>query len=244
MARRIVFIADDFGLDDEVNAAILDAHLRGALQGAALMMGQPGTEGAVELARRHPSLAVGWHLHLTDSRPCTRAAWPWGSSPARAGFAIGLAPAMRRLAVEDMARQWDAFLATGLDCRFVNAHHHLHVHPLVRPRLLAMMEGRFGGWLRWGRPRFFGATPAAPFYHLLDLLLQAPLRPRIRFATSTTLWGIDRTFAMSAAEVERVIPTLGDGLHEFMFHPRRAGEDADSRCLLALAGSPRRGDLS
>ncbi len=235
MATEILFIADDFGLDRQVNEAIVDAHLRGALDGAALMMGQNGTEEAVRLAREHVGLMVGWHLHLTDSRPCTRPTWPWGSSPARAGFAIGLVPSARRLALAEMEQQWRAFRETGLECRFVNAHHHLHVHPMVRRPLLDLLGDGFAGWLRWGRPRFFGPTPAAPFYGLLDRWLQAPARRRMRVRASTTLWGIDRTFAMDADEVRRALPGLGDGLHEFMFHPRRLGEDSDSRCLLELA---------
>lgn len=242
MATRAVFIADDFGLDHDVNEAIVDAHVRGALDGAALMMGQAGTDEAVVLARQHPGLALGWHLHLTDSRPCTRPRWPWGSSPARAGFAIGLAPALRRLALEEMQQQWRAFRATGLECRFVNAHHHLHVHPMIRRPLLELLGGEFRGWLRWGQPRFFGPTPAAPFYRLLDRLLEERPRRRMALRTSSTLWGLDRTFAMNAEEIRRVLPGLGEGLHEFMFHPRRLGEDPDSRCLLALAASRRRGD--
>ena len=82
-----VFIADDFGLDEATNLAILRAHCAGALHGASLMLGQPGTDHAVALAREHPTLLIGWHLHLCDSRPATRSAWPWGASPGRAGLA-------------------------------------------------------------------------------------------------------------------------------------------------------------
>jgi hypothetical protein len=40
---------------------------------------------------------------------------------------------------------------------------------------------------------------------------------------------------MDAGEIAGVLPTLADGLHEFMFHPRTADGDADTRCLLELA---------
>jgi hypothetical protein len=44
---------------------------------------------------------------------------------------------------------------------------------------------------------------------------------------------------MDAAEISTVLPTLGDGLHEFLFHPRTADEsDPDTRCLLALKSHP------
>jgi len=239
MPREIWFIADDFGLSEEVDEAILHAHRRGVLQGAALMMGQPGTEHAVALAREHPTLRLGWHLHLTDSRPCTRSAWPWGRSPAVAGLALGLWPAARRLARREIDHQWRSFRETGLRCRFVNAHHHLHVHPFVRRSLLEVLPDGFAGWVRWGRVCFFPAGRPQPLrdrlgYRLLEKLLLGPQRQRLPWPVSDTLWGVDRTFAMDAREVARMLPELGDGRHELVFHPRRM-DDADTRCLVELA---------
>lgn len=231
--REILFIADDLGLSEDVNEAIFHAHRRGALHGAALMMGQPATEAAIERARELPSLEIGWHLHLLDSVPCTTEAWPWGGSPARAGLAMGLSRHGRRLAAAEIRAQWQAFERSGLHCRFVSGHHHLHVHPFVRRTLAETLPRHFDGWIRWGAPRFFGRAGAARLLNgALHRLLQAP-RPW-RFAASTTLWGLDRIEAMDAAEIASVLPTLGDGLHEFMFHPRRVEADADTRCLLEL----------
>lgn len=234
MTREVVFIADDFGLREEVNRAILHTHRCGALTGACLMMGQPATETAVAMAREHPSLEVGWHLHLADSRPCSRSEWPWGRSPVGAGFAIGLSARMRDLIMREIECQWEAYRETGIPCRFVSAHHHLHLHPVVLRKLTETLPSDFDGWVRWGQPRFFGLGPWKVFYQLLDALFQAPHRRRSPFRLSTTLWGIDRTFRMNAGEILRVIPTLGQGLHEFMFHPRRVEDDSDTLALLEL----------
>jgi predicted glycoside hydrolase/deacetylase ChbG (UPF0249 family) len=234
MAKEVVFIADDFGLNDRANEAILHAHRCGALTGACLMLGQPGTRSAVELAREHPTLEVGWHLHLTDSRPLSRPEWPWGRSPAGAGFAIGLSPKMREFARREIVRQWESYLETGLPCLFVNAHHHLHVHPWVRRVLVDTISGGFEGWMRWGRPRFFGPNRAEGFYRALDALFQARHRGRLPFRTSTSLWGIDRTFNMNSREILQVLPSLGEGIHEFMFHPRKREGDPDTAALLEL----------
>ena len=234
MAREIVFIADDFGLSEEINEAILHAHLCGALTGACLMMGQPATQSAIALAREHPSLEVGLHLHLADSRPCSGSEWPWGRSPAGAGLAIGLSGRMRAFARKEIERQWDAYREAGLPCRFVNAHHHLHVHPWIRAVLVGILPKDFSGWLRWGRPRFFSPNHVTVFYRVLDSLLQEPQRGRLPFRLSTTLWGRDRIFNMKAHEILEVLPSLGEGLHEFMFHPRRTERDPDTQCLIEL----------
>jgi hypothetical protein len=131
MAKEHIFVADDFGMNDEINEAILRAHLSGDLNGASLMMAQPFTEDAVAKAHAHPTLQIGWHLHLNDSLPASVERWPWGASPARAGFSIGLSSTARKLMRREVARQWELFQATGLECRFINSHHHLHAHPFA-----------------------------------------------------------------------------------------------------------------
>jgi predicted glycoside hydrolase/deacetylase ChbG (UPF0249 family) len=234
MAKEVVFIADDLGMSAAINDAILHAHAAGRLDGAALMMGQSATEDAVRLAREYPRLQVGWHLHLTDSQPVTTARWPWGASPARAGWSIGLLPSARRLMEAEIARQWELFQATGLPCRFVNSHHHLHAHPFVQRALRRVIGDDFPGWLRLGRPRFFpprgaGATMTA----WSDRLFLARRRKLSPWRTTDTLWGLDRLFRMDAPEIRTAIATLPDGFHEFMFHPRTR-TCPDTQCLLAL----------
>jgi predicted glycoside hydrolase/deacetylase ChbG (UPF0249 family) len=205
--REVFFIADDFGITREANAAIVRAHREGALHGASLMMGQPATADAVALPKQTPTLQVGWHLHLSDSQPVTCATWPWGKSHWHAGFAIAFSPALMR---REVAAQWEQFQATGLRCAFVNSHHHLHAHPFVFAELLKVLPADFGGWIRrggwWRGP----------------------------FRVSDTLWGVHRTFRMNAAEVRAETTKLPAGLHEFLFHPRNVEHDCDFQALMEL----------
>src|ERR1700677_230688 len=121
------------------------------------MMAQPATEEAVSITRKTPTLQIGWHLHLNDSRPATVADWPWGKSPARAGWSIGLFRSARELVRREIFRQWELFQATGLECRFINCHHHLHAHPFVYRTLLEALGPDFKGWIRLGRLSPFGS---------------------------------------------------------------------------------------
>lgn len=205
MNREVFFIADDFGISREANAAIVRAHREGALHGASLMMGQPATDAAVKLAKDTPTLQVGWHLHLSDSVPVTCAAWPWGKSHWRAGFAIAISPALMR---REVAAQWEQFRATGLPCAFVNSHHHLHAHPSVFAELMKVLPADFDGWVRRGWP--------------------------CRLRRSDSLWGVHRTYRMNAGEVRAAMEKLPAGLHEFLFHPRNIAHDADFEALMEL----------
>jgi len=231
-----VFIADDFGLDEATNLAILRAHREGALHGASLMLGQPGSAQAVALARAHPTLQIGWHLHLCDSQPVTQAAWPWGASPGRAGLAIGLLPRARKLMREEVREQWRRFTTTGLTCAFVNAHHHLHVHPAVLREVVAVLPAGYSGWLRGFGVCCFDRHPntTGRIAQWLGPAVRWWLRRGSPLRKSDTLWGVDRLFRMQAEEIRTVMKPLPLGLHEFVFHPRGTNPDADLDALLQL----------
>lgn len=233
MAKEVVFVADDLGMNPEINDAILHAHLSGHLTGAALMMAQPGTEEAVAMARAHPSLQIGWHLHLNDSRPATVKSWPWGASPAQAGFAIGLSPRGRALMRNEVARQWELFQATGLECRFINSHHHLHAHPFVYRALRDVVGSRFKGWIRLGKPHLFHVRPLTALWSGLSIIYLERRRRLSAWPSPDSLWGVDRTFHMKADEVFSSLATLPEGFHEYLFHPRTRS-CPDTLCLIEL----------
>jgi predicted glycoside hydrolase/deacetylase ChbG (UPF0249 family) len=237
MKKQVVLVADDFGMNAKINEAILNAYVSGGLHAASLMMAQPGTEEAVEMAREHPNLQTGWHLHLNDSYPATLERWPWGSSPSRAGMSIGLFQSSREVMRREIARQWELFRKTGLPCHFINSHHHLHAHPAVYKTLVEVVGPDFKGWIRLGRIRFF--RPAFQFFsqpRLVDAFLQRGRRLSI-WRSTDTLWGLDRLFAMKADEVRAAISTLPEGFHEFLFHPRTLS-CPDTQCLLQLKSLP------
>jgi predicted glycoside hydrolase/deacetylase ChbG (UPF0249 family) len=68
-SRKIIANADDFGLNDEVNQAIVEAFEKHMISSATLMANMPGFEEACELAHRHGLLGrIGVHLNLTALR--------------------------------------------------------------------------------------------------------------------------------------------------------------------------------
>ena len=236
MAKEVIFVADDFGMSTAINDAVVHAHREGRLTAAALMMAQPGTDAAVGLARENPSLQIGWHLHLNNSLPATTDRWPWGNSPSRAGWAIGLSSSARELMRREVAAQWELFQRTGLQCHFINSHHHLHAHPFVYRALVETVGSQFAGWIRLGEAHMFDRKPPL-LWRALDFVYLGPRRKTSRWRSCDTLWGVDRTFRMDAAEVRATLATLPDGLHEFLFHPRTRS-CPDTLCLLNLRESP------
>ena len=66
--RFLIVNADDLGLTPAVNAGVFEAHERGIVTSASLMVGRSAAEAAVERLVTHPGLAVGLHLEPGDCR--------------------------------------------------------------------------------------------------------------------------------------------------------------------------------
>jgi predicted glycoside hydrolase/deacetylase ChbG (UPF0249 family) len=114
--RTLIINADDFGLSHGVNDGILEAHMRGVVTSASMMVvapaaqqqdalvEAPGAREAGALARSHPQLSVG--LHFVDESPEL-------DDPS--------------YAAEAFERQLAQFRElTGRDPTHVDGHHHVH----------------------------------------------------------------------------------------------------------------------
>jgi chitin disaccharide deacetylase len=67
--KRLIINADDFGRTPGINRGVVEAHERGVVSSATMMVNYPPAAEAAELARRNPSLGVGLHVALTGGPP-------------------------------------------------------------------------------------------------------------------------------------------------------------------------------
>src|SRR5215467_13708276 len=124
-ARRLLIVnADDFGQSAGVNRGIVQAHRRGIVTSASLMVRQPAAAQAVELSTACPALSLGLHLDLGEWRP---RGGEWAAL-------YEVVPLGDRRAVEDeVARQLAAFRRlAGRDPTHVDSHQHVHLREPVR----------------------------------------------------------------------------------------------------------------
>ncbi len=66
--KKIVVVADDYGLCPAVNHGIVEAHQKGIVTELSLMLGSPGTDHALELIKSHDIHNVGIHMLLKHWR--------------------------------------------------------------------------------------------------------------------------------------------------------------------------------
>lgn len=124
--KSVIFNADDFGYSRGINRGIIEAHERGVVTSATLVVNGVAAEEAVDLARTHPRLAVGLHVNFTnegerlvdlESREACRA---------------------------ELRGQYTRFLhLMGGKPTHIDSHQHVHRHPMRRPLFeeLAAQEG-------------------------------------------------------------------------------------------------------
>ncbi len=146
----LILSADDFGLDEGIDAAVLDLALRGRLTATSCLTLSPRWNDAARSLT--PSVReridVGLHLDFTEFG----AAMPWPT--------LVMTSYVRQLRAGDVSRrialQLDAFeTATGTPPDYVDGHRHIHQLPQIRSALLRELERRYGDsrpWIRLSRP--------------------------------------------------------------------------------------------
>jgi chitin disaccharide deacetylase len=237
--RRLIVCADDFGLDPAVNAAVETAHRTGILTCASLMAGAPAADDAVARARRVPSLRVGLHVVLVDGRPVSppeavpalvRPDGTFRDNMVEAGIRFYFLPEVRRQLAHEIRAQFEAFRATGLALDHVNAHKHMHLHPIVARLILEI--GRDYGLSAMrvpaeprGAVRSAAALKTHPAKDLGPALLDiwtGGLRRRLRragVAANDHLFGLAWTGRMTETRLLSLLPHVPEGVSEIYFHP-------------------------
>jgi predicted glycoside hydrolase/deacetylase ChbG (UPF0249 family) len=150
MTARLIINADDFGLTEGINRAIIELHHIGAVTSTSLIATAPSFHQAAAFARATPSLGLGCHLTFVDGFP---AAHP-ESIPTllgadgktfRSSF-IDFAQAAIRGSIDadDIAREAQAQIQliqrTGLDVTHVDTHKHTHIFPSILQPVLYVAQ--------------------------------------------------------------------------------------------------------
>jgi hopanoid biosynthesis associated protein HpnK len=242
--KRLIVNADDFGMTEGVNRAVLEAHERGIVTSTSLFANGSAFASAAEIARRTPALGVGVHLNLTEGRPVVN----YSRIPSLVTSAGNLLPGPARLAsrllfgratlaeVESEFRaQIEKVRAAGIAPTHLDGHQHVHMWPSVFALTARLAQGYGIRAVRCSRERRapvrgllhqkvpsgsrmlrqFGTAAAL---RLLAIGGRASLR-RVGVAAADYFYGVSWTGWLDAAAVEAVLRDLPEGTSELMCHP-------------------------
>ncbi len=236
--RQLIVTGDDFGLAVPVNEAIEDAHRRGILTAASLMIGAKAAADAVDRAKRMPSLRVGLHLVLVEGWPVLAPAvipdlvdeqGEFSTNLIAAGFRYCFRPGVRRQLEAEIRAQFDAFQKTGLSLDHVNAHNHMHLHPTILGLILKVGKDYGLSAIRvpyepflpsWRASRTGFAAKLASWALLFPWMALLKLRlKRARIRSNDFVFGLHDSGHLDSHLVMRFLAYLPKGVTEIYFHP-------------------------
>jgi chitin disaccharide deacetylase len=128
--RYLIVNADDFGRSPGVNRGVIEAHERGIVTSASLMVRWPAAAEAAAYAREHQGLALGLHFDLGE--------WNYREGTWLPAYEVAPADDVKAV-MEEAARQLAAFrqLAGG-DPTHLDSHQHVHLREPVRSVLIEL----------------------------------------------------------------------------------------------------------
>jgi hopanoid biosynthesis associated protein HpnK len=198
------------------------------------MVGGPAAADAVARAHRLPELRVGLHLALVDAHPilppveiCSLVGsdGELDRNMVRAALRFFFLPQSRRQLAREIRAQFAAFRATGLRLDHVNAHKHIHLHPVVAGLIIAIghdygmkavrLPSEPKETLRRAFPEEKYSTPLyGPWIRKLRYRLR-----RAGLVVNDSVFGLAWSGGMIEDRLLRLIAHLPDGVSEIYLHP-------------------------
>ncbi|SFL59804.1 hypothetical protein SAMN03159341_107299 [Paenibacillus sp. 1_12] len=204
LTKYLIVNADDFGLSQSINRAILEAFHAGTVSSTSLMCNMPGFQDAVILAKETPTLGVGLHFNLTYGTPLSEKQQVSSLINHKGVFSKDRSKWTKEHIIIELDAQFKKFIDSGLSPTHVDSHHHIHIDSELVYRALKNLSireqipMRLHPLIAEDRKTFRSSD-----YLILD--------------TYDTDDGIDRLI--------RHLEQLPDGITELMCHPGYVDDD-------------------
>ena len=236
--RRLIINADDFGISEEVNEAVIRSYKEGVLTSTSLMVTGESFEQAVKLAKANPGLAVGIHLVTVMGKSVLSPSeipdlvnnnGDFSDNPTIAGLKYYFSPASRRQLRKELAAQFEKFQSAGLPLSHIDGHLHMHVHPVIfnialdlgakygAPRMRVPLEERKLA-LEFDRAHSLRKTIHTILFGGLARYMSKNLERR-GFKFPERVYGNLQSGAMSERYFLYALDNLTAGINEIYFHP-------------------------
>lgn len=235
---KLIVNADDFGISDEVNEAVIRSYREGVLTSTSLMVSGASFEQAVKLAKANPGLAVGIHLVTVMGKSVLAHSeipdlvddnGDFSDNPTAAGLKYYFSPPARRQLRKELAAQFEKFQSTGLPLSHIDGHLHMHVHPVIfniamelgakygAPRMRVPFEERKLA-LEFDRAHSLRKTIHTLLFGGLARYMSKNLERR-GFKFPERVYGNLQSGAMSERYLLYALDNLTAGTNEIYFHP-------------------------
>lgn len=242
--KRLIVNADDFGLTEGVNRAIIDGHKNGIITSTTLMANAMAFDSAIAASSTAPRLGVGVHLNLTQGRPVSSAlkipsivasGGSFYPSPGILARRILLRQVNPRDVETEFRGQIDKIASAGIRITHLDSHKHIHLLPAIFNMVVKLAR-------EWGidcvrcpiepassalGPLQFGhrGWPRMAKQYLLGRTVstlaacQANKLKDAGIYRPKRFYGLSQTGFLDGTALEHILRALPDGTSEMMCHP-------------------------
>ena len=229
--KYVIITAADFGLCSEVNQAVIQAHKKGILTCASLMVSAGATEEAVALAKAHPSLKVGLHLVMVEGLSVlpkkeipdlVDVVGKFSKRIISSGVRYFFSKKIKCQIAKECEAQIKEFLATGLKIDHLNSHNHLHIHPAILDIIIPLVKKYHIPAVRlpWQGIRTLKRRQSVRAVVMLPWVIRMRLKlQKNRIAYNQEIFGLYETGFMLEQTWLRLIPKIRRGVTEIYCHP-------------------------
>ncbi|MCL2760226.1 MAG: hopanoid biosynthesis-associated protein HpnK [Desulfuromonadales bacterium] len=236
--KKLIINADDFGLSNSVNQAVIKGWESGILTSTSLMVEGSAFNEAVQIAKDNPNLQVGLHLTLLQGKgTAEHEGFPslldyqgnFPNDPIMAGMRMFFLRPLRKQIAKEIEAQIEKFLSTGLKLSHIDGHLNIHMHPTVFDILCKLMpkydiksfrlsRERLLTELSISKRRFLGKCVDAFIFGRLAKRCRSPLEILgINYADEVK--GLLNSGSMTEDYIFKALDRLQEGVTEIYLHP-------------------------
>lgn len=240
---KLIVTADDFGISPGVNNAVIEAHLKGLLTNASLLVSAKYFENAVEMAKeKAPNLKLGLHVNLTGGRPVLPVSAVPSLVNGEGNFKYGtvgllistiLKPGIINEISQEIEAQINRLKETGVDIAHIDGHHHVQMIPAIFPIVLNLAEKYSIGRVRVVNESLlhsFYKTRSANFFINGGIARYALLKSMCiinNYKTKTYFFSILHSCKITPELIKNISIPSGYDSMEIMLHPGNSEMDKD-----------------
>jgi len=132
---KLIINADDLGLCIGQNEGIKEAHTKGVVTSATLLVNGDGFDDALKMIQELPSLSIGVHLSLTLGKPVLPKEQVQSLVDQNGVFKRHDPTKPLKLDEREVYAEWRAqiekALKNNIKISHLDSHHHIHLHPTL-----------------------------------------------------------------------------------------------------------------
>jgi len=228
MNKYLIVNADDFGLTDGTNKAIIDCFNNGIVRSASIMPTGKAFDGAILLAKQHPQLSVGVHLTLVGEKPVllsrkvpTLVNMEGNFHNSQKEFIYKYL--IRKVSIKEVKDELEAQIAkvseAGVKLTHLDSHQHLHILPGIIDIVIGLaVKYRIKNIrvpLEWSNASI---KPKNFFLNVLSLQARKKIL-KAGLGCADHFWGLQKSGRINEAALFNFIANCRPGTTEMMCHP-------------------------